>query len=139
MKLPRFSIALIGLAFVLVSLSTPAQEPTRAAKREMKGIKLYSWPDNSTHQWNFVLMPGTNRNKTTAEIKASRNTLKTLEELKTRLATLAVGEYVFWDLRVDSQQFSLPPQEQVQQITAYCEARKLKLSILNNPPKQSPL
>jgi len=126
----RFPIALIGLAFVLATMLTSAQEPTRAAQRTMKGIELYSWPDSSTHQWNFVLLPGTNRNKTTAEIKASRNILKTLEELKARLATLAVGECIFWNPRVDSQQFSLPPQEQVQQITIYCETRKLNLSIL---------
>ena len=129
MKPFRLITILIALSFSRTLIANGAQESPRSPKREMKGMELYSWRDQTTQQWRFSLLSGTNRNKTADEIIEPKGEIKTVEELKTRLGTLAVGEYVSWVSRVDPKVLSLPPEDIVHQITAFCESKQIKVTI----------
>jgi hypothetical protein len=86
------------LLLAMTSMST-------AGSRSMKGWELYSWFDmacsahpNVTSAPNpdavcFALLPGTNRNKTRAEIV---KTPLGIAQLEVELGKLAKGEEVFW-------------------------------------------
>ena len=60
-----------------------------------------------------------------------KDSIKSVEELKTRLAALAVGESVFWNPRVDPKIFALPPADVVQQVTEFSGSKKVKLRVVN--------
>jgi len=123
---------LFAASTLLGSLSFQAQsaeEHPRAEKPAFKGIELYSWTEGETKEWRFSLLRGTNRLKKPAEIMDPKTMIKTLDELKTRLSALAVGEQVFWNPHVDAKAFPLPGEDTVQQIKALSETAKLKLSL----------
>jgi len=128
MKTLKHVIIIIALAVCYTQNSDGAESP-RATKREMKGMELYSWRDAATGQWKFSLVDGTNAQKSSAEITAPKNVIKTIEELKLRLGALAVGEQVIWSLNNDPKTFSRPPKKLVQQITAFSASKKIKLSV----------
>lgn len=80
----------------LDSTASPASTATttfeRAEQLEFKGIELYSW-QAETGQWVYSILPGTNRNKTIAEVKAYP---LSLDEVKAAISKLAIGESIFW-------------------------------------------
>ncbi len=83
------------------SAQSPASTATatfeRAADPEFKGIELYSW-QAETGEWAYSILPGTNRNKTIAEVKAHP---LNLEEVKVAISKMAIGESIFWLNRTD--------------------------------------
>jgi len=103
-KVPLNVIALFMIAILLIgcqlvplgSTGSPASTPTatfeRATQLEFKGMELYSW-QAETGEWAFSILPGTNRNKTIAEVKARP---LSLDEVKAAIAKLAIGETIFW-------------------------------------------
>jgi hypothetical protein len=124
---PLATIACLLLSWISTSIS--AEEPQRATKTEMKGMELYSWRDSTTKEWRFSLLPGTNAKKANAHIIDAETAIKTVAELKARLAALAIGEYLAWNFDADPKVFVLPPKDVVQQITAFCKAKEIKLSL----------
>jgi hypothetical protein len=93
------------LFFVILSVllagcvRAAATAPARPTQTMFKGMELYSWQDTSG-SWRFSLLPGTNRNKTLAEVTANP---MNLDEITTAFDRLAEGEVVFWGTRVDPQ------------------------------------
>lgn len=97
---------------LLVLLALSFQSPP---VKSMKGWELYSWFDMSCsakpHLHSapnrdsvcFALLPGTNRLKTTDEI---RRAAIPLAELEKKIATLAKGDEVFW--QAPDEPFDLP-------------------------------
>ena len=69
--------------------------PKRAEKPVTKGYELYSWREPEQLVLVFVLLPGTNRNKTLQEIAAAPK-IRGVSALKAELDLLAPGENVFW-------------------------------------------
>ncbi len=96
-----------------------------------KGVELYSWREPGYEQWRFSLLPGTNRNKTLAEVKAPEHTIVTVEALKQQLAHLAVGEYVFW-IKRDQEHFEYPPKAIRDDISQAAETLQLRF----RPPSE---
>ena len=86
-----------------------------------KGVELYSWVDPATKNWNFALLPGTNRNKTVPEILGTRDTAHSATELKERISRFAPSESVFW-LVPEAGGFSLPPKEVIDGIIVHAES-----------------
>jgi hypothetical protein len=78
----------------------------REEKPRFKGVELYSWNDGGGG-WVYVLLDGTNRNKTEGEVKGAKNRIKGDDDLKKAIACLAVGEHVFWGHRFNG--FVFPP------------------------------
>jgi hypothetical protein len=103
---------MLCLTFAALVLAGPAgmcrAEDKREERPRFKGVELYSWKDKGGG-WLFVLLDGTNRVKTEAEVKGAKNRIKGAEALKKALARLAVGEQVFWTLRTKG--FELPSAE----------------------------
>ncbi len=94
-------------------------------------MELYSWQDAATHQWAFAVLEGTNVQKAANRIVEPKNAIKTVEELKVRLAALAVGEHVAWNSHADPKVFTLPPKEVVKEIAAFSKSKQLELHLAN--------
>lgn len=103
-KAPSNIIALWLIALLLIACqlapldSTASPAPTaaatfeRAEQLEFKGIELYSW-QAETGEWVYSILPGTNRNKTIAEVKVQP---LSFDEVKAAISKLAIGETIFW-------------------------------------------
>jgi hypothetical protein len=90
----------------------------------MKGYELYSWQVQDA--WYFALVVGTNRIKTYEEVSSPEARVKGLEALKSELDGLPDGGWVFWSgQRVPNT--TLPPDEMIDEIRAYCEQRGIQL------------
>jgi len=104
----------------------PTVTSTSTHARSMKGHELYSWQMQGA--WHFSLVVGTNRLKTFEEVSSPEVRVQGIEALKGELDELAVGEQVFWSgQRVPHT--SLPPDEMIETIHAYCAERGIELEI----------
>jgi hypothetical protein len=112
------------LFFVTIVL---AQEPAQVIMPMFKGVELYSWKDTSTNEWRFVLVPGTNRLKTSEEILGNPQTLESVEALKEQVSALASGEQVFWQRT--SAVFELPSTELLEDIVRYAATLGIKVHV----------
>ena len=102
----------------------PTVTSTSTQARSMKGWELYSWRMQGA--WYFSLVVGTNRLKTFEEVSSPEVRVQGIEALKRELNKLAGGEQVFWSgQRVPGT--SLPPDEIIDAIHAYCRERDIQL------------
>ena len=123
-------ISFLALLCVLF-LSLPKARARRSEKA-FKGIELYSWKDSSGN-WMFALLPGTNRLKTAAEVKEKGNQIPGAKELAKHFLGLAEGEEVFWFHR-DLKGFVYPNREMMDSIAISAKTAKIKLHV---PPKEN--
>jgi hypothetical protein len=107
----------------------------------MKGWELYSWPQGN--KWNFSVLVGTNSTKTYEEVISYNHTdthLITIcgtDSLKMVLAKFPENEYITWigDSWLQScwstshGNLQLPSQVSIEEITQYCNQRKLNLQV----------
>ena len=115
---------LMAVLLSSAALAGFAAEPERASRLAAKGYELYSWQADGN--WRYALLPGTNRNKTQAEVVAAATDLSTL---KRQLSVLAVREYVFWVPTPDSR-VSLPDAAIVADVSDYCRTLQLDLQVM---------
>ncbi|MGB8647055.1 MAG: hypothetical protein WCF84_17595 [Anaerolineae bacterium] len=126
-----FILVLAGLVLILPGCAapspTPLAQPTLAPTLQhgFKGWELYSWQANN--EWRFVLLPGTNRLKTTSEIQGAANVVIGVEGIKAELSRLPRGEEIFWGMPTSAD--ALPPAEIVDQIQQFCAGAGLKLTV----------
>jgi hypothetical protein len=99
----------------------------RKEKPRVKGVELYSWKDKGDN-WVFVLLDGTNRDKTEEEVKGAKNQITGVEDLKRTLARLAVGEHVFWTHPIKG--FEFPPKATRKEIEKAAKDAKIDLQTL---------
>jgi hypothetical protein len=125
----------LSLAVMLGGCQSESVEPPEASPiRSMKGYELYSWQIQG--DWYFALVVGTNRIKTYDEI-SSQVRVQALEALERELDQLPSGEQVFWSAgRVPNT--TLPPDEMVDEIRAYCRQRGIQLEIEQEDPNIVP-
>jgi hypothetical protein len=128
------------------AISTSAPDAGKLG-HEMKGWELYSWQE--ANQWNFTLIPGTNRNKEIDEIipgGTAGGEVKSLsaytvhvagvDEIRKVLSRLPPGEYVFWasrfpfgtESRTDPR-LTLPPQNIIDAIKEQARQSGLDLYV----------
>ena len=121
---------LIACLFVILpgcQLSQASPTPGLPAK-SMKGYELYSW--NEGGEWFYTLLVGTNRLKTQEEVTSLAARLDNLDALKFELDHLDMGEEVFWVVdRVPG--MALPPGDLVDEVSAFCQKRGVKLTIID--------
>ena len=98
----------------------------RDEKPRFKGVELYSWKGKGG-DWLFVLLDGTNRVKTKAEINRAKNQIKGAKALGKALARLAVGEDVFWTHRIEG--FEFPPEATRKKIKKAAKEAKIVLRL----------
>jgi hypothetical protein len=111
-----------------------------------KGWELYSWQEEK--EWHFTLMYGTNRNKYLEEVVSIVNTkehnhVTGLNAIKSVLNKLPENEEIFWHTwyltpqcsaatgqsTLETIDFSLPPENIVNNIADYSQQHGLKLYI----------
>lgn len=97
--------------------------------RSMKGWELYSWNQNNT--WNFSILIGTNRNKTYTEVIESDFRVKGVDSLKLLLAKLPAKEEIFWMSDIGGQRMTLPNEQTIKELKAFCEEKQLLLHVAN--------
>jgi hypothetical protein len=97
-----------------------------ASEKSMKGYELYSWQANG--EWQYALVVGTNRLKAFDEIASPNVAVKSVDELRSRLARLARGEEIVWVTETDAR-LALPPAPVVNDIRKACQALGLSLTI----------
>lgn len=117
------------IAFVLaVAPFSPVSqaEEKREDKPRFKGVELYSWKDG-TGAWNYALLSGTNREKQPEVVKGTKNPIKSVEDLKTALGRLAVGEQVAWSHHIPG--FEFPPASTRTEIKKAAKAADIVLRI----------
>ncbi|MFO0875890.1 MAG: hypothetical protein U0840_00685 [Gemmataceae bacterium] len=112
------------LICLVLAMTNPGQ--ARDAKPRFKGVELYSWKDDDGG-WVFVLMDGTNREKTAAQVKKVKTKYYRTKDLAHGLGRLAVGEQVFWVDRVAG--FPIPPAAIVAEVKKAAQEAKLELSV----------
>lgn len=105
-----------------------------------KGYELYSWQQDN--QWNFTLITGTNRNKTTDEIIAQVKSVTIdgwvdihvvgINAIKDILSRLQGHEFIVWQTGPSSAQvtFAFPPADIVDEIRNYVMQCGLSITIL---------
>ncbi|HUR97649.1 MAG TPA: hypothetical protein VMZ26_06215 [Pyrinomonadaceae bacterium] len=92
----------------------------------MKGYELYSW--QSSGQWYFALLVGTNRQKTRQEVVSPRARIKGIAGLKRKLDLLPEGEELSWSShRIPK--MKMPPRSVVDEIIDHCHKRRLILRV----------
>ncbi|NTW89120.1 MAG: hypothetical protein HGB26_08440 [Desulfobulbaceae bacterium] len=116
-------IAFLPLLSVLFPALLQAQE--RACKKSFKGMELYSWK-NSSDEWLFALVPGTNRLKTVAEVKEHQ--IHGAKELERHFLMLAKEDNVFW-LHLGQADFSYPDGKMMKAIIFLAEKAKINLHV----------
>lgn len=120
---PGQKLATVIAMFTLAIPNSGAAQEKRATTRAFKGMELYSWKDKAG-DWNFVLLEGTNRIKTEAEIKGAAGRITTAEKLLPALGRLAIGENVVW---VAIKGCEYPPKEIRQKIEKGARSAKIDL------------
>jgi hypothetical protein len=74
------------------AVQTTTSAPERATQTAFKGMELYSW-QTETGEWRYSIIFGTNRGASLAEVQRSP---MSLDETKTAISKMAVGESLFW-------------------------------------------
>jgi hypothetical protein len=103
----------------------------------MKGWELYSWPNG--HDWNYGLLPGTNRLKSYNEVVNSPWRVTGIQLLKEMLLILPEGESVFWideswleSIWIESYyDLQLPDMITVAIVKDFCEKSGIELGVTN--------
>ena len=140
--------------------NTPAAKPTptvastseqadveipASLPHSMKGYNLFSWQQDE--DWYFTLVTGTNAGIAFEAIIAPGNTISDdgyvkitvvgMDDLKQLLSRLPSGEEVIWsgmDLGGQVPEgtiyLTLPPQEMIDELTAYCTSLGIKLTAI---------
>ncbi len=78
--------------------------------------------------WQFALLPGTNRLKTLTEILEPAKAISGVAELQQQLARLAKGEQVFWFNRSQAE-LSYPEPAIFAQIVGFSAQRKIAVVV----------
>ena len=144
MTKPKF-IMILFLIWILPGCSkdsTQIQEPTNQLDLDkltfthsMKGWELYSWPDGN--DWNYSILTGTDRLKSYEEVTTNQVIVTGKDSLKMVLDKFPTDEMILWIGRGwlercwggGMHDLSLPPQEILDEISAYCTRKHLTLQI----------
>jgi hypothetical protein len=94
----------------------------------VKGIELYSWRTCSSCEWQFSLLPGTNRSKTAEEVRRPSTAISGVARLEQRLALLAEGEQVFWFHR-SLAELAYPEPETIAGIVRFAAERNVRVVV----------
>ena len=125
------TLSIVSAIITMTALSGLCRaDDKREEKPRFKGVELYSWKDEGGG-WAFVILDGTNRDKTEIEVKRSKNRIKGTDDLKKGLAKLAVGEYVFWTHRPNG--FEFPPETIQTEIQKAAKDAEIILQISAQP------
>lgn len=120
---------ILALTVVIMLLGTLMAAPTESKVR--RNYELYSWRD-ANRNWNFALLPHTNRNHSAEEVFGKKDVIHGVGHLKEKLAKLPRGTTVFWPRGIEgipSDQFQYPPHAIVDELQIHARAHHIRLDI----------
>jgi hypothetical protein len=124
----KYATGLIAVVVAMTSLAGHGRaDDGREGKPRMKGVELWSWKDKDD-KWTFVLLNGTNANKSKARIKGADDQIKSIADLRKAMSRLAVDEHVFWHHRTKG--FAFPPEATREEIREFAKQARLQLHIV---------
>jgi hypothetical protein len=123
----RFFIC-CSVLILLSGIAAPVH--ARPAKKQFKGVELYSWQD-AEGELVFALLPGTNAMKQEDWIKSPDNQIVGLEALEKRFFQLAEAENVYW---FEAPPFSIPDEDMVDEVKR--AAKKAKVNLFAPKPRE---
>ena len=126
MRTKRITALFLASALLLSLTGSAFADDKREEKPRFKGVELYSWKGDE-NKWVFVMLDGTNRLKSTDEVKKSKNQIKGVASLKTAFGKLAKNEQVFWNHMVEG--FEFPPKAIKEEIATAAKTAEIKISI----------
>lgn len=114
---------------------------TLQVSHSVKGWELYSWQEGDN--WYYSILTGTNRTKTYDEVTSYKPTdvhlisVTGIDSLKLALAKFPENENITWPGKGWLQRcwggnygnLQLPPQNIIDELTQYCNQRKLNLQV----------
>ena len=125
------------------SASLPVKFESIVIESSMKGWELYSWPADveGCNQWNYALLPGTNKLKSYGEV-TSDTVLKVTgkKQLKLLLSKFPNNEHILWvgekwlsnvwgPGNINYGNLKLPPSPVRDEVTQHCIQKGLQLII----------
>jgi hypothetical protein len=110
----------------------PINFDTLTLKPSMKGWELYSWTNGN--DFNYSLLPGTNRLKSYNEIIGNKLIVFGKDSLIMLLDKLPANENVFWIgknclQRIRDEYFSLPDNNTINSIKTHCSQKGLVIYV----------
>ncbi len=110
---------------------------TLSFSHSVKGWELYSWPNGT--DWNYSILPGTNRVKNCTEVTTNKIVVVGLSSLKKLLDKLPAKEEIpwidpDWITRIWSGtcgNLSLPDSRTLNEITRYCNQKGLLIKVID--------
>lgn len=124
MRAIRTFLFVVLTGVVLSGCGATSEPEATPFPESMKGYELYSWQDGG--QWRFSILVGTNREKTLDEIKSADVVLSGVDELKSTLELIPMGQYITWSSR---ETLSFPPEDLLKQVEQTCDEKGLILNI----------
>ena len=125
MRTKQIVPSIVSALFFFVFSGVALAEAEREKKPRFKGVELYSWKSDK-EKWVFVMLDGTNRQKSTGEVKKAKGQLKGMEALKTAFKKLAEKEQVFWLHHIEG--FEFPSKAMQKKIASSAKEAKIRLS-----------
>ena len=124
-----FSVFLIILFVACNNL--PEKETTKdppdstdkntAPQKSMKGFDLYAWKKDGSIF--FTLLPGTNREKTSAEIYDIKNAVEGMSAIENKINKIDTGEYIFLKpINIDT--------KELKPLIEFMKRKNLKITII---------
>ncbi len=124
------SAALLAALVMCQCASAPAKLDTCPSGRTAKGVELYSW-QTANGEWTFAMLHGTNRLKTTTEIRQSGCRLNE-RELVAAMSRIEKGESLFWGRNPEGG-LLYPPPEVIERLQRYAKRARLVLTVFQDP------
>ncbi len=128
-------LALLSLlcTLSLSALQKPSENHTTANVYVL--YELYSWQDARSGEWNFSVLYNTSRIKSVNEVFNKKTLLRNVEQLKQKIAGMPSGSKIIWNDELlangrkqkGSERLKYPPEEIVQEIKQYAQARNVEL------------
>lgn len=89
--------------------------------------ELYSWKDGE--EWNFILVSGTTRMSSFAEIVAANKAIGGVDGFIRVLGTMPKGTTILWNLR-EIKGFSFPDSKALEEIQSAADSRSINLQAI---------
>ena len=102
-------------------VKTSEDTTDKISHSSMKGFDLYAWKKDGGML--FTLLPGTNRNKTTAEIYDLENAVEDMSAIELKINEIDSGEYIYLTA-IDMDTNDLKP------LITYMKSKNLNVAII---------
>lgn len=124
---------ILFMTYCLSILASAAQVSEKTGVNDLT-YELYSWqgPDGD---WNFRILPTTDRQKTVAEVFSHKSAIHGIDQLKRRVSELPISSDIVWFDRLTlsgvkvkgSERLKYPPKKVVDEVRNSAKTRNIRI------------